>query len=77
MNLETYSTPNIMMNSFDPYDALIDLSERLQRLERAHNKLVDLHKKTDFDLTLALTSLRNLQHQHLLVIKQLDESRLR
>ena len=55
-----------MMNrGFDPYDILIEVTERLQVLEIAHNKMADALHKTDQELQVALHSLRFLQQKHI------------
>ena len=55
-----------MMNrGFDPYDILIEVTERLQVLEIAHNKMADALHKTDQELQIALHSLRHLQQKHI------------
>lgn len=50
---------------FDPYDALIEMNERLHRLEQAHNTMAHAYAKSEKELTVALHSLRNLQQHHL------------
>jgi len=55
----------MMDNGFDPYDLLINLSERLNRLEHAHNKMAHAFQRTERDLNIALQSLRHLQQKHL------------
>ena len=59
----------MMNNDFDPYDALIELNERMNRLEQTHNNLARAHHQTERDLNVALNSLKNLQ-QHFLVYQQ-------
>lgn len=55
-----------MMNGrFDPYDMLIELNNRLQRLEIAHNKMANAFQKTEVDLNVTLHSLRTLQQKHI------------
>ena len=55
----------MMDNNFDPYEMLINLQERLNRLENAHNKLAYAFQRTEADLNVTLNSLRNLQQAHL------------
>ena len=55
----------MMNNDFDPYDALIQMNERLHALEKAHNKMAHAYQASERDLSIALNSLRNLQQQHL------------
>lgn len=50
-----------MNNDFDPYDALIELNERLLRLERAHNRLAKDYERTQKEFTEALESHRKTQ----------------
>lgn len=54
-----------MNNDFDPYDMLIVLQERLNRLEHAHNQMAHAYRKTEVDLNVTLHSLRNLQQSFL------------
>lgn len=50
---------------WNPYDVLIQLSERLNRLEHAHNILAREYTKSQHDLDIALQSLNSLQRGHL------------
>jgi len=52
-------------SSFSPYDALIELNERMNRLEKAHNKLVHAFQQTEGELNILLNSFQNLQRAHL------------
>lgn len=52
-------------NNLDPYDMLIQLSERVNRLETVHNRLAHDYQKSQADLNIALNSLQNLQHSYL------------
>lgn len=54
-----------MRTQFDPYDMLIELNERLNRLEAAHNKLAHAYQQTERDLSMTLDSLQSLQKAHL------------
>lgn len=63
----------MMGNDFDPYDMLIQLSERLHRLEQAHNRMADAFHKTEVELNIALHSLRNLQQRHLQLTQKINE----
>lgn len=58
-------------HGFDPYDALIELNERLNRLELAHNQMAHAYMKTEKDLSVCLHSLRNLQQHHLKLSQKL------
>lgn len=63
----------MMQNNFDPYDILIQVSDRLARLEQAHNKMADAFHKTEVDLQVTLHSLRNLQQRHLQLTQKINE----
>jgi hypothetical protein len=57
---------NPMMDSgFDPYNALVELNERLLRLEQAHNMLANDYMKSQRDLDITMNSLNSLQKGHL------------
>lgn len=56
---------NLFDSDFDPYDALIELNERINRMEQAHNNLASAFQRTEKELNLALTSLNHLQKGHL------------
>jgi len=56
---------NIYDHGFDPYDALIELNERLIKLEQVHNQLARDYTKSQADLNVALHSLRQLQKSYL------------
>ena len=47
---------------WDPYDVIVELASRLDRLESAHNRLSEDYIRTQRDLTMALEAIRNLQH---------------
>jgi hypothetical protein len=47
---------------WDPYDVILELASRLDRLESAHNRLSEDYIRSQRDLTVALESIRNLQH---------------
>ena len=55
----------MMNNNFSPYDALIELNERLTTMERMHNKLAEDYVKTEADLLTALKQINTLQRGHL------------
>ena len=57
------------MTNFDPYDALIQMQDRLMALEHAHNKLAHSYVKTEEHLTHALRALNSLQKAHLTLSK--------
>jgi hypothetical protein len=62
-----------MMNkNFDPYDVLINLQGRLERLETAHNKMAAAFQLTENELNVALFSLRNLQKEHIKLLKTIE-----
>ena len=63
----------MMDNDFDPYDILMMLNDRLNRLERAHNGLCDAVKKTDIDLSVALHSIRHLQQNHVKLSSEIHQ----
>lgn len=50
---------------WDPYDILMELSEKQRILEQAHNNLAREYVKTQKDLDIALQSLNSLQKGHL------------
>jgi hypothetical protein len=52
-------------HNFDPYDTLVSLNDRLNRLERAHNKLADAYTVSQRDLSITMDSLISLQKSHL------------
>jgi len=56
---------NFYDHGFDPYDALIQLNERVNALEKVHNQLATDYMKSQRDLTLALNSLNSLQKHYL------------
>lgn len=60
------------MTGFDPYDALIQAMERLQRLEQAHNQLAIAHAQSQKEFTAALQTLHHLQQSHLLSLRSID-----
>ena len=62
-----------MNNDFDPYDALIELNERMLRVERAHNRLAKDYERTQKDLTETLKALQTTQ-QHVLKLHQIIHS---
>lgn len=55
----------MMPNNFDPYNMLIEINDRLTRMELAHNKLARAFQQTEQELTIALHSLKMLQQKHL------------
>lgn len=48
-------------NNFDPYEILIQLNERLTRLEIVHNKLARSYQLSQRDLDVALQTINHLQ----------------
>jgi hypothetical protein len=59
------SKHNMFGQDFDPYDALVNLSARLDRLEQVHNALASDYVKSQKDLDLVLNSLNSLQKGHI------------
>jgi len=59
------SKRNPFGQNFNPYDALIELNERLSNLEQVHNQLAHDYLKTQQELTIALECLNTLQKGHL------------
>lgn len=55
----------MMDSGFDPYNALVELNDRLGMLEQAHNSLAKSYIKSQADLDTALNSLSSLQKSHL------------
>ena len=55
----------MMDSGFDPYNALVELNERLLRLEQAHNSLAKDYIKSQKDLDFTMNSLNSLQKSHL------------
>lgn len=58
-----------MMNNIDPYDMLIELNERLLRVERAHNRLAKDYERTQQEFTQSLIAHQKTQ-QHLLNLQK-------
>lgn len=58
-----------MNNNFDPYDALIELNERLLRIERAHNRLARDYERSQQEFTQSLVAHQKTQ-QHLLNLQR-------
>jgi Ca2+-binding EF-hand superfamily protein len=56
---------NLFDQQFDPYDALVELNERINRMEIAHNNLAKAFQRTEQELNTALNSLQQLQKGHL------------
>ncbi len=59
------SKRNPFGQNFNPYDALVELNDRLSRLEQVHNQLADDYMKTQRELDIALECLNSLQKGHL------------
>ena len=58
-----------MMNrDFDPYDLLMEVMERMNRMEQAHNNLAKAFEKTERELNITLHSVRHLQQQYMLLL---------
>lgn len=54
----------MMSRDFDPYDALIELNERISMLEKAHNKMAHAFQRSEVELTTTLQLLKSLQLSH-------------
>ena len=65
LTLENNMGKNLFDQQFDPYDALIELNDRINRMEIAHNNLAKAFQRTEQELNMALTSLQHLQKSHL------------
>jgi hypothetical protein len=51
-------------NDFDPYDQIMQMSQRLLGLQDAHNNLGRAFERSERDLSVALEAIRNLQQSH-------------
>ena len=64
--------------TFDPYQALVELNARMNRMEHAHNSLAHEHRLCQLELSVAIEDLSNLQKAHLklaeFAIKNLNAS---
>ena len=58
---------------FNPYDLIIDMQERLQRLEKAHNNLAHAFEATEQELNQTLEILRSLQQHHVRLRQDYDK----
>lgn len=54
---------------FSPYDALMELNDRMARMEHAHNNLAREFQKTSNDFNILLEQFNNLQKSHLHLTK--------
>jgi predicted nuclease with TOPRIM domain len=54
----------VFNNDFDPYDALMNVSDRLSMLQEAHNRMAHAYEKSQHELVLAKSNIRNLQKSH-------------
>jgi len=54
---------------FSPYDALMELNERVVALEKAHNKLAIEFHRTSTEFNILLEEFHNLQNSHLNLAK--------
>lgn len=52
-------------NSFSPYDALIELNERMNRLEKAHNNLARAFETSEQEYNQLMVSHQQLQKAYL------------
>lgn len=50
---------------WNPYDVLINLSERMRHLEQAHNRLAEAFQRTENEFNQLLKAFQNLQKSHL------------
>lgn len=50
---------------FNPYDALVELNERLMRVEQAHNALARAFEQTEREVNVILQSVQALQKAQL------------
>lgn len=50
-----------MNHDFDPYDMLLQITERINLIERQHNKLAKAYQLSQRDLDTALKSIQHLQ----------------
>lgn len=64
---------DLFNNKFDPFDALIELNERLSRLERTHNKLARAYEESEKAFDVLLHSHQALQRAHLSVMELIGE----
>ena len=53
-----------MNRNFDPYDVLMELGLRVERLEASHGQLIKAHQKALGDLENAKKVIKNLQASH-------------
>lgn len=51
--------------TFDPYSALFELNQRMNRMEAAHNALAQDYRLSQIELSIAIEELNNLQKAHL------------
>lgn len=58
-------------NDFDPYDALIQALERIDRVEQAHNRLASAFQRTDSELNATLKALLHLQKTHVQLLNRI------
>jgi len=56
---------NDMFGNVDPYDLIIQMNDRLNQLELAHNQLARDYMKTQQEFGALLTSHQHLQKSHL------------
>jgi len=62
LGMRKYLMSKMFRTDWDPYDVIVELAGRLDRLEAAHNRLSEDYIRTQRDLTVALEAIRNLQH---------------
>jgi hypothetical protein len=63
------SKNKMFSGDFSPYDALMELNERMARLEHTHNNLAREFQKTSNEFTILLEEFNNLQTSHLNLAK--------
>ena len=54
-------TRNLFDNNFDPYDALVELNERMNRMEHAHNALAHAFHQTEQEVSVLLKTIQSQQ----------------
>jgi hypothetical protein len=54
-------TRNLFDNNFDPYDALVELNERMNRMEHAHNLLAHAFQQTEQEVSVLLKTIQAQQ----------------
>lgn len=60
------------MHEFDPYDFLMQITERQQRMENAHNRLAQAFEENHIALQHTRNTLNNLQRRHMEALARID-----